>query len=38
MNVELPFQHSINAFIIVIITAIFLSILGVVFFVKKKWL
>ncbi len=38
MNVELPFQHSINAFIIVIITAIFLSILGVVFFMKKKWL
>jgi len=38
MNVELPFQHSINAFLIVVATGLCLSILGVLVFVKKKWL
>jgi len=38
MNVELPFQHSLNAFLIVVVTGLFLSILGVLVFVKKKWL
>ncbi len=38
MNVELPFQHSMNAFLIVVVTGLFLSIIGVLVFVKKKWL
>lgn len=38
MNVELPFQHSMNAFIIVMVGALVLSLLGVWVFLKKKWL
>jgi len=37
MNVELPFQHSLHAFVIVMIISIVLSMSGVLMFMKRKW-
>ncbi len=37
MNVELPFQHSSNAFFIVTGISFSLSLLGVLIFIKKRW-
>ncbi|MDP2864343.1 MAG: magnesium transporter CorA family protein [bacterium] len=37
MNVELPFQRSLHAFVIVMIISIVLSISGVLIFMKRKW-
>lgn len=36
MNVELPFQHSPQAFTIVMVFSVFLSLLGIVVFFRKK--
>ncbi len=38
MNVELPFQHDMNAFVLIISSAFVLSLVGVWLFLKKRWL
>jgi Mg2+ and Co2+ transporters len=37
MNVELPWQHEQHAFILVMTLAGLLSVVGVLFFIKKRW-
>jgi magnesium transporter len=37
MNVKLPFQESIQAFVTIIVISFILSALGVLIFLKKKW-
>jgi len=37
MNVVLPFQHSLHAFVIVMIISIVLSMSGVLMLMKRKW-
>jgi magnesium transporter len=37
MNVELPFQHSRDAFLITMVLSFVFSIIGVIIFWKRKW-
>ena len=37
MNVELPLQHSIDAFLIIMILSFVLSLIGILIFWKRKW-
>ena len=37
MNVELPFQHSQHAFLIITIISLIISLTGVMIFIKRKW-
>jgi magnesium transporter len=38
MNVKLPLQESPFAFLLVIVTSLLLSFIGILIFVKKKWI
>jgi magnesium transporter len=37
MNVELPFQHTPYAFLITVAISLMLSLLGVIFFLRKRF-